>query len=40
MAWIYFAVVVAMGFVLVKVRRQRKQRQARGSQYDATRHAA
>jgi hypothetical protein len=40
MLWIYVAIVAAMGFALIKVRRQRKQRQSRGSGYDVTRHAA
>jgi len=31
MMWVLFAVIAAMGFVLVKVRRQRKIRQTRGS---------
>jgi hypothetical protein len=40
MMWIYALIVAAMGFALVRVRRQRKQRQARGTAYDATRNAA
>jgi len=32
MMWALFAVIAAMGLVLVKVRRQRKIREARGSQ--------
>jgi len=31
MMWALFAVIAAMGLVLVKVRRQRKIREARGS---------
>ena len=32
MMWVLFAVIAAMGFVLVKVRRHRKVREGRGSQ--------
>jgi hypothetical protein len=32
MMWAFFAVIAAMGLALVKVRRQRKSREARGSQ--------
>ena len=32
MMWAFFAVIAAMGLALVKVRRQRKIREARGSQ--------
>ena len=32
MMWVLFAVIAAMGLALVKVRRQRKIREARGSQ--------
>ena len=32
MMWALFAVIAAMGLALVKVRRQRKIREARGSQ--------
>jgi len=32
MMWALFAVIAAMGLVLVKVRRKRKIREARGSQ--------
>jgi hypothetical protein len=35
MMWALFAVIAAMGFVLVKVRRQRKIRESRGSQAKA-----
>jgi hypothetical protein len=31
MMWAFFAVIAVMGFALVKVRRQRKLREARGS---------
>jgi hypothetical protein len=31
MMWAFFAVIAAMGLALVKVRRQRKSREARGS---------
>ena len=32
MMWAFFAVIAAMGLALVKVRRQRKIRESRGSQ--------
>jgi hypothetical protein len=32
MMWAFFAVIAGMGLVLVKVRRQRKVREARGTQ--------
>jgi len=35
MMWAFFAVIAAMGLALVKVRRQRKIREARGSQVAA-----
>jgi hypothetical protein len=35
MMWAFLAVIAAMGLALVKVRRQRKIREARGSQAQA-----
>jgi hypothetical protein len=35
MMWVLLAVIAGMGFALVKVRRQRKIREARGSQAQA-----
>lgn len=35
MMWAFLAVIAAMGLALVKVRRQRKNREARGSQAQA-----
>jgi hypothetical protein len=35
MMWAFFAVIAAMGLALVKVRRQRKIREARGSHAQA-----
>lgn len=32
MIWVLFAVIAGMGLALIKVRRQRKAREARGSQ--------
>jgi hypothetical protein len=32
MMWAFFAVIAAMGLALVKIRRQRKVRESRGSQ--------
>ena len=32
MMWVFLAVIAAMGLALVKVRRQRKIRESRGSQ--------
>ena len=32
MMWAFFAVIAAMGLALVKIRRQRKARESRGSQ--------
>jgi hypothetical protein len=35
MMWVLLAVIAGMGFALIKVRRQRKIREARGSQAQA-----